>query len=146
MKYKIVRIIAVLAIINIVCVPFLCNRFWSLETENDRRQAIYFLDMLEDLSDGNPSDDDVPIHGLYYLGGLVCTLFIFIGALRKSSGACTFGSLVGIGLSLYLFYQVHLGNTIWYVRGNNAHLTFGFYISCVGFISMLIASLVEEKE
>ncbi len=146
MKYKILRIIVVLAIINIVCVPFLCNRFWSLETENDRRQAIYFLDMLEDLSDGNPSDDDVPIHGLYYLGGLVCTLFIFIGALRKSSGVCTFGSLVGIGLSLYLFYQIHLSNTIWYVRGNNAHLTFGFYISCFGFISMLIASLVEEKE
>lgn len=145
MKYKIIYIIAVLIMLNIVFVPFICNRFWSLETEHDRRQAIYFSDMIEDLSDSNSSDDDVPIHGVYYLGGLACTLFIFINALRKNSGTCVFGSLLGIGLSLYLFYQVHLGPG-WYVCGNDAQLTFGFYISCVGFISMLIASLVEEKE
>lgn len=146
MKYRVLWIIALLLILNIIFIPFLCNRFWSLETEHSRSQAVYFSDMIEDLGDGYSADASVPIDFLYYFVGLACTLFVFISALGKSSGACTLGSLVGIGLSLYLFYQIHLSNTIWYVRGNNAHLTFGFYISCFGFISMLIASLVEEKE
>lgn len=88
----------------------------------------------------------VPIDGLYYFGGLACALFIFISALGKSSGACTFGSLVGIGLSLYVFYQIYLGTTRWYVGLHDAQLTFGYYISCIGFFAMFIASLSKEQE
>ena len=138
-------IIAVIMMLSFVCIPFICNDFWSFEDEQDRMQAVYFSDVIEDLSDDYSSDDDVPIHGIYYLGGMLCTLLILIGALGKNSGVCTFGSLVGIAICLYLFYQVHSGTTIWYVRGNNAHLTYGFYISCIGFVSILIASLYKEK-
>lgn len=146
MKYRVLWIIALLLMLNIIFIPFLCNRFWSLETEHSREQALYFSDTIEELVDGYYSDDDVPIDILYYFVGLACALFIFICALRKSSGACILGSLVGVCVSLYLFYEIYIGSNIWYVCGNNAHLTFGYYISCVGFISMLIASLVEEKQ
>ena len=146
MKYKIIRVVAVIVMLNIVYVPFICNKFWSLKSEHSRSQAVYFFDTIESVRDGWSPDDVAPIHVMYYLGGLVCTLFIFISALSKSTGACRFGSLIGIGLSLYLFYQVHSGTIIWYVHGNNAHLTYGYYISCVGFASMLTVSLVPQKE
>ena len=148
MKYRIICIIAVLIILNIVCIPFICNELWSIEDISDH--AYSFSDMIEGIVDDIHYgysfylDDEVPI--LYYFGGLVCTIFIFISALRKSPKACTYGSIVGIGISLYIFFQIYLGTSRYYVSGNDALLTFGFYISCVGFISMLIASLIEEKE
>ena len=137
-------IAAIIVMLNIVCIPFLCNKYWSI-SEDIHQYAQSFLDTIEDLSDGYSSNDDVPIDGLYYFGGLACALFILISALGKSSGACKFGSLVGIGLSLYIFYQIYLGTTTWYVGLHDAQLTFGYYISCVGFISMLIASLHREQ-
>ncbi len=129
-----IRIIAVLLMLNLVGIPFLGNKFdvWSS------------ADMIRDLKDGS-SRDDVPIDVLYYLGGLTCALFIFTGASRESTSTCTFGSLAGIGLMLYVFYQINLGTTIWYVGLHEAHLTFGYYISCVGFISILIASLYKKE-
>lgn len=146
MKYRIIWIIALLVILNIVFIPFLCNKYWSLGNKDISQDAQSFSDMIEGLSDGYSSNDDVPIDGLYYFGGLACALLIFISALGKSSGACTFGSLVGIGLSLYVFYQIYLGTTRWYVGLHDAHLTFGYYISCVGFIAMFIASLYKKQE
>lgn len=139
-------IIAVLVMLNIVCIPFLCNKYWSIGNKDINQDAQSFSDMIEDLSDGYSSNDDVPIDGLYYFGGLACALFVFISALGKSSGACTFGSLAGIGLLLYLFYQIYLGTTRWYVGLHDAQLTFGYYISCGGFISILIASLYKKQE
>lgn len=140
-----ISIIAVLLMLNLVCIPFLCNKYWSIGNKDINHYAQSFSDMIEDLKDNYSSNDDVPIDVLYYLGGLVCALFIFIGALGKSSSTCTFGSLAGIGLMLYLFYQIYLGTTIWYVGLHEAHLTFGYYISCVGFISILIASLYKKQ-
>ncbi len=140
-------VIAVIVMLNIVCVPFICNKFWSIEDINEG--AYSFSDMIEEVMDyihygySFYLDDEITI--LYYFGGLVCALFIFFSALGKSSGACAFGSLVGSGLSLYIFYQIYLGTTRYYVSGNNASLTFGYYVSCVGFISMLIASLHKEQ-
>jgi len=148
MKYKIIYIVAVLVILNIVCIPFLCNKLWSIEDISDH--AYSFSDMIEGIVDdihygySFHLDDDVPF--LYYFGGLACAIFIFIGALRKSTGSCRLGSLVGSGLSLYIFYQINLGTTRYYVSGNNAFLTFGFYISCAGFIAVLIASLCRGNE
>lgn len=140
-----IGIIAVLVIFNIIDIPFICNEYWSISEDIDKH-AQSFLETIEDLNDGYySSNDDVPIDVLYYFGGLACALFIFICSFGKSSGACTFGSLVGIGLSLYIFYQIYLG-TGWCVGLHDAHLTFGYYITCVGFISILIASLYKEQE
>ena len=98
-------IVAVLIMLNIVCIPFLCNKYWSI-SEDIHQYAQSFLDTIEDLSDGYSSNGDVPIDVLYYFGGLICALFIFISALGKSAGACKFGSLAGIGLSLYVFSHI----------------------------------------
>lgn len=136
-------IVAVIIMLNIFCIPFLCNEFWDIGDDHASHNARYFLTMIEDLSDGYSANASVPIDGIYYIGGLISALFIFVSAIGKNSGACVVGSLVGIGLLLYLFYQIN--STIWYVGGNNAHLTVGFYISCVGFVSLLIASLYKEK-
>lgn len=146
MKYRIIWIIALLVILNIVLIPFLSDEEGLIVGEGERVRAHSFADMLENLSDGHSSGDEIPIDGLYYLGGLVCALFIFVSALGKSAGACTFGSAGGIILSLYLFYQFYLGTTRWYIGLSDAHLTFGYYISCVGFISMFVASLYKKHE
>jgi len=140
MKYRIICIIAALVIFNIVCIPFVCNKYWSISNEDISQDAQSFSDMIENLREGYSSEVSVPIDGLYYFGGLACALFIFISALRKSSGACILGSTVGIGLCLYIFYQINLGTTRWYVGLHEARLTFGYYISCAGFIFMLITS------
>ncbi len=146
MKYKIIYIVAVLIMLNIVFIPFLCNKFWEIGDKHSDSDARSFSDLIEDLGDGYSADVSVPIDGLNYFGGLTCALFIFISALRKSPKACTYGSIAGIGISLYLFYQIYLSDAIWYVGGNHAHLTFGFYISCAGFIAVLIASLCGKNE
>jgi len=139
-------IIAILVMLNIVCLPFLCNRFWDIRDQHRDRNARSFSDLIEDLGDGYSADVSVPIDVLYYLGGFACALFIFINALRKRTGACTFGSTVGIGLILYLLWQIYSGTTTWYIGFNNAHLTFGFYITCAGFIAVLIASSCDGNK
>ena len=144
MKYKFIKIVTVLVMINIVFIPFICNRFWEFG-ETYAHNTLSFLHTIRDLSDSF-IDYSVPIHLFYYLGELACAIFILIRALAERPAACICGSLVGIGLSSFILYQVNFSDTIWYVGGNNAQLTFGFYISYAGFISMLIASLVEEKE
>ncbi len=146
--YLVTRIIAVLLILNIVFIPSLCNKFWSIG-DGDTSNKYSFLDMIGGIADDirrgySYSDYGLPI--LYYFGGLACALFIFVCALRERLGACTAGSLVGVGLSLFIFYQIYSGNTRYYVGLNYAHLTFGFYISCAGFISILIASLYKNRE
>ena len=144
--HRFICITAILVMLNIFFIPFLSDKYGLIVDEGERVRAHTFADMIENLGDGHSSDDEMPIDGLYYIGGAICALFIFICALGKNSGACAVGSVGGIILSLYLFYQLYLGTTRWYIGLSDAHLTFGYYISCFGFISMLIASLSKERE
>ena len=146
MKYIILRIIAVLAILNLVFVPFLSDENGLIVDEGERVCAYTFMDMIDDLGDGTPSDNDIPIDGLYYILCPICALFVFYGALAKSASACTFGSVAGSIILGILFYQLYVGTTKWYIGISDAHLTFGYYISCVAFIVMLMASLSKEQE
>lgn len=144
--HKFICLIAVLVLLNIVFVPFLSDEDGLIVEDGGRVHAHSFADMTERLSDDYSSDDEIPIDGLYYIGGSICTLFIFFSALGKISVYCTVGSAGGIILSLYLFYQIYLGTTRWYIGLQDAHLTFGFYISCIGFLSMFIASIYKKQE
>ena len=145
MKYATIATIAVFVIIGIFLFPFLCNEYWSTYGSDADQNTYSFGDMLEDLSDDFTGDDmHLPIQ--YYIVCLICALIVFFGALADRSGACILGSVVGVIQLLYLYYQVYLGTTRWYLGLSSAQLTYGYYISCIGFIAMLIISLCTKRE
>ena len=143
--HKFICITALLILLNILFIPFLSDEDGLFVEDGGRVHAHSFVDMAERLGDGD-SSDDVPIDGLYYLGCSICALVIFASALGKISVYCTVGAAGGIALSLYIFYQIYLGTERWYIGLQDAHLTFGYYISCIGFISLFIASLYQKQE
>lgn len=147
-RYRIILIVALFVMMNIFFVPFISDENGLIVDEDERVHAISFGDMIEDMEDGYYSNDsdEIPLEGKYYFGGLICVSIILISALCKSSGACAAGSVAGIFLSLYIFYQIYLGPTKWYVGLSDAHLTVGYYISCAGFISLLVASIYKKSE
>lgn len=136
MKYRIICILAVVIILNIVCVPFVCNEYWEI---GKGYNAYSFLDMIENLKDGYYNDFRM-LDLLYYIGGLACSFFLFIDGLLKKSKSCKSGSIIGICLSSFLLYIFHLGPMEWELGWGAAYLSFGFYISFAGFIAILIAS------
>lgn len=145
MKYATIATIAVFVIISIFVFPFLCNEYWSTYGSDPEHNTYSFGDMVEDLRDDSPIDDmQLPI--MYYIVCPICAIFVFFCALADRSGACIFGSLVGVIQVLYIYYQVYLGTTRWYLGLHAAQLTYGYYISCVGFIAMLIISLCTKRE
>lgn len=142
---KVKCITAVLILLNILFIPFLSDEDGLFVENGERVRAHSFADMAESLSEGN-SSDDIPIDGLYYIGCSLCALVIFVSALGNLSEYCTVGAAVGTALSMYIYYQIYLGKTRWYIGLQDAHLTFGYYISCIGFIVILITSLHQKHE
>ena len=146
--HRVICVIAVLVLLNIVFIPFLSNEDGLIVDRGNSVSSYSFSDMVEKLEDGkysNIPDDVIPIDFIYYIACPMCVLCAFIGALAKSRSTCIFGSVCGLALSVYLFYQVYLGETRWYIVFEDAHLTFGYYISCEGFIALFIASLCQKQ-
>ena len=135
MQYRFIWIVALIVMLNIILIPFVSNEAGLIVDEDERIHAYSFFDLIEDIK-----EEDVRfVTGVYYIAGLICALLIFIGALREKTDTCVFGSVVGIIVSLYLFYEFNVSG--WYLGLGHACLTFGYYISFVGFVSILIATL-----
>jgi hypothetical protein len=73
-------------------------------------------------------------------------MFIFIRSLEKDAKGCIISSVVGLVILLFIFYQIYLGSRNWYIGLSEAHLTIGFFLSCIGFVSVLVASASKAKE
>lgn len=146
MKYRIIWIVALIVVMNIFIVPFISDENGLIVGEDESVHALSFADMIENMEDGDYANDseEIPIEGKYYFGGLICASFVLISALCKGKGACVVGSVAGILLLAHVFYQIYLGSTEWYMGLSDAHLTIGYYISFIGFISMLVAAIYKK--
>lgn len=145
-RFKIIYIIALVVILNIILIPFISDENGLIVGEDERVRAYSFFELIEDLSNDDASNLKVPIDRMYYIWCPLCALFIFICALREIEDACILGSAVGIFLLLIPFYEIYLGTSTYSLGLSDAHLTFGYYISCAGFISMLVLSICEYQE
>lgn len=144
-KYITICIIAILLVLNIILIPFISDKNGLIVGKDERVHSHSFGDMIDDLTNDYTKGDEFRIDILYYIVGSIFALFILLGALGKSSGVCTFASWLGIAALVYLFYEIYLTEG-WSIGLSDAHLTIGFYLSCVGFISTLIILQCKEPE
>ena len=110
--------------------------------EGQRVKAHSFKDMIEQSQSGYYTNNEYRPDVLYYICCLGCALFVLLGALVKISGYCASFSVLGMLILVYLIYEY--ADHGWIIGISKAYFTFGFAITCIGFLAVLIASLWDS--